>query len=78
MDGKTARVKVRDEEERNVMRSIVGWRMQDDPLSWIEIEAHLKDLRLINKEGRLWTEQRIRRACKAELKLQLEEGRANQ
>jgi len=77
VDGKTARVKVRDEEERNVMRSIVGWRKQDNPLSWLEIEAHLKDLRLINKEGRLWTEQRIRRACKAELKLQLEEGRAN-
>ncbi len=78
VDGQWQRVKVRDEEERNVMRSIAGWRKQDNPLSWLEIEAHLKDLRLINKEGRLWTEQRIRRACKAELKLQLEEGRANQ
>jgi hypothetical protein len=78
MDGKTVRTKVRDDEERNVMRSIVGWRVQDNPLSWDEIEAHLKNLNIINKEGRFWTEQRIRRACKAELKLQLEEGRANQ
>ncbi len=77
VSGKRVRVKVRDEEERNVMRSIVGWRMQDNPLSWDEIEAHLKNLNIINKEGRAWTEQRIRRACKAELKLQLEEGRAN-
>jgi len=78
VDGQWQRTKVRDDEERNAMRSIVEWRMQDNPLSWDEIEAHLKNLNIINKEGRLWTEQRIRRACKAELKLQLEEGRANQ
>src|SRR5271157_3098659 len=70
VDGQWQRTKVRDDEERKVMRSIVGWRMQDNPLSWDEIEAHLKNLNIINKEGRFWTEQRIRRACKAELKLQ--------
>lgn len=73
VNGKTIRVKVRDDEERNVMRSIVTWRTQDNPLGWQEITEHLRSLGIINKEGRPWTEIRVRRAAKAEMKLQLQE-----
>jgi DNA invertase Pin-like site-specific DNA recombinase len=76
VDGRWQRVSVADEEERRVMRSIVTWRMNEG-LTWDEITAHLKDRNLITKEGRSWTTERIRRACKAELKLQLEEQREN-
>jgi len=75
VDGKTQRVRVRDDDERNVMRSILEWRMQDNPLSWDEIRQHLQyTLNLVTKDGKPWDENRIRRACKAELHLQLNEG----
>lgn len=78
VDGKVARVKVRDDEERNVMRSILGWRMQDQPLGWDEIRQHLTyGLKLVTKDGKPWDENRIRRACKAELQLQLMEQKSN-
>jgi putative DNA-invertase from lambdoid prophage Rac len=78
VDGKVCRVAVRDDDERNVMRSILAWRMQDQPLSWDEIRIHLVyGLKLVTKEGRPWEENRIRRACKAELQLQLREQQSN-
>ena len=73
VDGKTVRVRVRDDEERNTMRSIAMWRMQDNPWPWKTIETHLKQLGVMNKEGKPWTEPRIRRAAKAEFTLQLQE-----
>ena len=77
VDGKRINVRVSNDEERNVMRSILSWRMRDHPLSWTEIEEHLKDnLDLKTKDGKPWDANRIRRACKAELLLQLSEQKA--
>ena len=77
ISGKVERLRVRDDDERDVMRSILSWRMQDQPLSWDEIERHLDNLNLVTKEGARWEGNRIRRACKAELHLQLGEQRSN-
>lgn len=74
VDGKAMKVRERDDAERSVMRSILRWRMQEDPLSWEAIRQHLTHtLKLRTKDGNLWDENRIRRACKAELMLQLSE-----
>jgi DNA invertase Pin-like site-specific DNA recombinase len=78
VDGKRERIRVRDDEERNVMRSILSWRMQDQPLGWDEIRQHLQyNLKLLTKDGKPWDLNRIRRSCKAELQLQLLEQKAN-
>lgn len=78
IDGKWQKVKVRDDGERAVMRSIVQWRMGEPPLSWDEISQHLRyNLKLKTKDGGEWDTNRVRRACKAELQLQLQEQRAN-
>lgn len=78
IDGKWQRVRVRDDEERAVMKSIVQWRMGDPPLSWDEISQHLRfNLKLTAKGGAAWDVNRVRRACKAELQLQLQEQRGN-
>ena len=74
VDGRRVRVKVPDDKERGVMRSIVALRTQPNPSSWNEIAEHLAQLGIVNKEGRPWTEVRVRRACKAELLLQQEES----
>jgi DNA invertase Pin-like site-specific DNA recombinase len=73
VDGRRVRVKVPDEEEPNVMRSILALRTQPKPLSWHEITEHFAKLGIVSKEGRSWTEIRVRRACKAELLLQRQE-----
>ena len=54
--------------------SIVALRTQPNPTSWHEIAEHLAKLGIVNKEGRPWTEIRVRRACKVELLLQQEES----
>lgn len=78
IEGKRTKVAVRDDEERNVMRSILTWRMQDQPLSWKQISDHLQyTLKIKTKDGSTWDVNRVRRACEAELKLQLQEQRAN-
>jgi DNA invertase Pin-like site-specific DNA recombinase len=78
VEGKLAKVPVRDDEERNVMRSILAWRMQDEPLSWKQISDHLTyTLKLRTREGYLWDVNRVKRACQAELKLQLQEQRGS-
>ena len=78
LEGKRTKVKERDDEERNVMRSILQWRMQDGPLGWKEIADHLTyNLKLKTKDGGAWDINRVRRACEAELKLQLSEQRGN-
>jgi DNA invertase Pin-like site-specific DNA recombinase len=76
VDGKTVKILEVDEEERHVMKSILQWRIQDNPWSWDEIRNHLVyNLKLVTKEGRVWSKMRVRRACKAELLLQLQEQR---
>ena len=78
VDGKIQHLRVVDHEEREVMKSIAMWRMQDQPLSWDEIRQHLNyNLQLKTKDGKQWDDNRIRRACKAEFMLQLKEQRNN-
>lgn len=78
INGKRTKVRERDDEERKVMKSIVMWRMQDDPMSWGEIAEYLRfDLKLKTKNGGEWDANRVRRCAKAELQLQLEEGRSS-
>ena len=72
--GKSAKIKVRDDDERAVMRSIVQWRLQDVPLSWEAIRTHLSStLKLRTKDGGEWNCERIRRAYHAELRLRITE-----
>jgi DNA invertase Pin-like site-specific DNA recombinase len=76
IDGRWQKVKVRDDQEREVMRSIVAWRMGDPPLSWDEISQHLRyNLKLRARGGAEWDINRVRRACRAEVQLQLQEQR---
>jgi putative DNA-invertase from lambdoid prophage Rac len=78
IDGKLTKIKERDDAERAVMKAIVGWRMGDPPLSWPEISEHLRyNLKLEGKGGTTWDINRVRRACEAELRLQIQEQRAN-
>lgn len=78
VDGKRVKVAIRDDEERNVMRSIVQWRMQDQPWSWKEISDQLRyTLKLKGKGDTQWDVNRVRRACEAELRLRLREERGN-
>jgi len=78
LDGKPTKVRERDDEERNVMRSIASWRMQDGPLSWKQISDHLTyNLKLKTRDGGTWDTNRVKRACEAEFKLQLSEQRGN-
>ena len=74
VDGRRVRVKVPDEDERGVMRTILALRTQPNPLSWHEITEHLAKLGIVSKEGRPWTEIRVRRAYKAEQLLEREES----
>ncbi len=78
IDGKWVKVKVRDDQERQVMASIVAWRMGSPPIGWEEITRHLNhNLKLKTKDGTAFTVERVRRLCKAELELQLHEQRGN-
>jgi DNA invertase Pin-like site-specific DNA recombinase len=73
--GRNVKTRVPNPDERRVMRSILTWRLQDEPLSWEEIESHLKNLGLATKDGKPWSKQRIRRAAHAEMKLQFVESK---
>jgi DNA invertase Pin-like site-specific DNA recombinase len=76
--GKVERIRVPDEDERHVMRTILRYRMQETPLSWKEIADHLTDdLKLKTKDNGPWGINRVRRACEAERNLQLREQRGN-
>ena len=78
VEGKHVKVKVRDDAERKVMGSIVAWRMGEPAVGWDEITNHLNNnLKLLTKDGTSFTTERVRRLCKAELQLQLQEQRAN-
>lgn len=75
--GQFAKVRVRDDEEREVMRSIVQWRTGSPAWSWDAIREHLNyTLKLKTKDGKEWDCNRIKRACLAELKLQYKENSA--
>ena len=78
IDGRWHKVKVRDDEERNVMKAIVAWRSQKPPWVWDQISQHLRyHLKLKTKDGREWDVNRVRRCWKAELQLRLQEERAD-
>lgn len=78
IDGKWQKVKVRDDEERKVMKAIVGWRSQEPPLGWDQISQHLRyKLKLKTKDGGEWDVNRVRRCWKAEVQLCLQEERAD-
>ena len=70
---KHVKYKVRDEDERRVMREIVKWRMDDH--SWENIRQHIVfTLKLVTKDGKAWNKARIMRAFQAELTLQATEN----
>lgn len=71
---KYTKVKVRDDDERNVMAHIVAWRTQDEPLEWADIAAHLKKIGTKTSEGKEWSEIRVRRAYRREHILRLQES----
>lgn len=74
-DGRTVKVAVRDDEEREVMRQIVAWRAENPPRSWHQIYGILNyDWRLRLPDGRQWSESRIKRAWRAEMILQIRES----
>jgi DNA invertase Pin-like site-specific DNA recombinase len=76
VDGRSQRVRVPDDEERQVMQSIHEWRSEEPALSWHEISQRLRcTLNVKTKEGTEWSVNRIRRAYRAELHLQLQEQR---
>jgi DNA invertase Pin-like site-specific DNA recombinase len=76
IDGRWHRVRVPDDDERGVMKSIHEWRSEDPALSWHEITQRLRcTLKLKTKEGGDWNVNRVRRAYRAELHLQLQEQR---
>ena len=78
IDGKLTKVRVRDDEERQVMGSIVQWRTQVPSLGWHEIYCQLnRILKLKTKDGASFSIERIRRLCKAERELQLNEQRGH-
>ena len=78
IDGKTEWVRAVDHVEREVMRSIAMWRMQEQPLTWDEIRQHLTyTLDVKTRDGNEWDDNRIRRACRAEFALQAKEQRHN-
>ena len=59
IEGKWVKVKVRDDAERQVMASIVAWRMGEPPVGWDEITHHLNNnLKLKTKDGTPFTVER--------------------
>jgi DNA invertase Pin-like site-specific DNA recombinase len=79
LNGTRTKVREPDEDERGVMRSILQWRTQDNPLSWKEIADRLTyHLKLKTRDGGLWDQNRVRRAYRAELQLQLGEQRGDE
>ena len=73
VDGKREayKVEVPDPEERRVMKMMLAWRTQDPPWSFDQIREKLNyELKLRTRDGREWSIGRIRRAIKAEARLQ--------
>ncbi len=72
--GRHVKVRVADPEERRVMRAIVTWRLEGR--TWDAIRQQINyGLKVLTKDGKPWSESRIIRAFRAELKLQQEENR---
>lgn len=67
IDGKPARVRVKDDEERGVMKHIAKWRLADEPYSWDEITLNIAKQGILTKEGKAWDQNRVRRAFSAEM-----------
>ncbi len=66
-----------DPEERAIMKRIVAWRAQDPPLSWDQCRQKLTyEMKVRTRKGREWTADRIMRAWRAELILQIKEQKS--
>jgi putative DNA-invertase from lambdoid prophage Rac len=74
VDGKPARVRVRDDDERAIMKRIAQWRLQDNPFTWDEIAENLAKHGIMTKEGKPWDQNRVRRAFAAEMQLRAKEA----
>jgi DNA invertase Pin-like site-specific DNA recombinase len=72
--GKYVKVKVEDPQERLVMKEIVKWRLDGHSFDAIREHVNYK-LRLVTRDGRPWSESRIKRAFQAELQLMSQEAR---
>jgi site-specific DNA recombinase len=76
VEGKLVRVRVKDLEERSVMKSIALWRMRDDPFTWEEIAGNLQKQGIKTKDGGVWDQNRVRRAFAAEMLLRAKDAGA--
>lgn len=76
VEGKNQRVRVRNDEERGVMRSIALWRLRDEPFTWDEIAINLYSNKVLTKDGKPWDQNRVRRAFAAEMLLRAKEAGA--
>jgi DNA invertase Pin-like site-specific DNA recombinase len=72
--GKPIKVKVRDDDERRVMKQIVAWRIEDH--GWDAITLLLARHGVKTKDGTPWSRSRVIRAFRAELVLQDQEARS--
>lgn len=72
---KRVRIRAANPEERQVMKQIVKWRLDD--YSWDAITEHLRKNRVLTKDGTIWSRSRVLRAFRAELVLQDRENRSN-
>lgn len=73
--GRMVKVKVACPAEREIMKEIVKWRLDDFP--WDTILDHVNNvLDRPTKEGKPWSTARLKRAFVAEMKFQTTEGRS--
>jgi hypothetical protein len=59
---------VPDEAERQVMKSILGWRREG--WSWESIRSELRRLEIKTRSGTAWSLARVQRAARAEVLLE--------
>ena len=70
--GKYVKTRVDDQDERNLMREIVRWKL--DGHSWDDIYQHVNyTLRARTKTGKEWSMSRIRRVYEAQLEYMKEQ-----
>src|SRR5687767_1740957 len=62
------KVRVRDEDERRVMRQIVRWRLEG--YGWDMVTARIKGQGSLTAQSKPWSRARVIRGFQAELRLQ--------
>jgi DNA invertase Pin-like site-specific DNA recombinase len=76
--GRQIKIRVPHEGERACMRRMAMWRMQDRPLSYLQIYKALEEEGAITKDGKPWSLPRIKRAIREEFHLQAKESLGKQ